>query len=272
MISDLDETIKQLLIKKVPLDPAEVDVCFDMPGQEWSAGVTKPTINLYLYDIRENHDLRVYDWELERNQDKTATRRRLPVRVDLTYLITVWTSAVDDEHRLLWYVLATLFRFPFIPTDMFQEELAGQDILINTMVAQPDGPLRNPADFWASLDNRLKASINYIITVPLDIDMQFTAPVVSTRVLGVREKEQAEVEERLQVRGMLYEKGKPEQGVAQATLVIKELGRTAETDEQGRYAFSKLSKGRYTVRIQAPQRKEREMVLTIPSKSYDIEL
>lgn len=272
MISDLDETLKQLLIKKVPLDPAEVDVCFDMPGQEWSAGVTKPTVNLYLYDIRENHDLRAYDWELEHNQDKTATRRRLPVRVDLTYLITVWTNAVDDEHRLLWYVLGTLFRHPVIPADIFQGELAGQDYILSTTVAQPDGPLRNPADFWASLDNRLKASINYIITVPLDLDMQFTAPVVSTRVLGVRDKAKPETEERLQVKGMVHEKGKPDHGIAQATLVIKEIGRTAKTDEEGRYAFSKLSRGRYTVRVQAPDRKERETALTVPSKSYDIEL
>jgi len=272
MISDLDETLKQLLTKKIPLNAAEVDVCFDMPGQEWSSGVTKPTVNLYLYDIRENHDLRVYDWELEHKEDKTATRRRLPLRIDLTYLVTVWTSNVDDEHRLLWYVLATLSRFPLVPADLYQGELAGQDILISTLVAQPDGPLRNPADFWASLDNRLKASINCIVTVPLDLDMQFTAPVVSTRVLGVRDKEGPETEERLQVRGMLHEKGKPEQGIAEATLLIKELGRTAETDEQGRYAFSKLSKGKYTIRVQAPKRKEREMVLTIPSRSYDIEL
>ena len=272
MISDLDETIKQLLIQEIPLDPTEVDICFDMPGQEWSAGITKPTIDLYLYDIRENRDLRLYDWELERNEDKTATRRRLPVRIDLSYLITAWTSAVDDEHRLLWYVLATLFRYPLIPPEIFQGELVGQDLLINTMVAQPDGPLRNPADFWASLDNRLKASVSYIVTVPLDIGMQFTAPVVTTRVLEARHKEQAEREERLQVKGMLHEKGKPDRSIAHATLLIKELGRTAETDEQGRYAFSKLSKGRYTVRVQAPDRKEREMVFTVPSKSYDIEL
>lgn len=272
MISDLDETIKQLLVRMAPLDAAEVDICFDMPGQEWSAGITKPTVNLYLYDIRENHDLRTYDWEVERRPDKTATRRRLPVRIDLTYLITVWTSAVDDEHRLLWYVLATLFRFPLIPTELFQGALAGQDLLINTLVAQPDGPLRNPADFWASLDNRLKASINFVVTVPLDTGIQFAAPLVSTRVLGVRDKSQQEVEERVQVKGVLHQKGKPELGIPQATLFIKEAGRSAETDEQGRYAFSRLSRGSYTVRIVAPDRKERETVLTVPSKSYDIEL
>ena len=272
MIADLDETIRQLLLQKGTLDSTEVDICFDMPGQEWSAGITKPTINFYLYDIRENHDLRLYDWEIERNEDKTATKRRLPIRVDMTYLITVWTSAVDDEHRLLWYVLSTLVRYPTIPTDVFQGELAGTELLLCTLVAQPDGPLRNPADFWASLDNRLKASINFVVTVPLDPDMQFSAPVVSTRVLGVRGKEQAEAEERLQVRGVLHEKGKPAQVIASATLLLEEAGRTAVTDEEGRYAFTKLSRGTYTLKVQPPDRKEKEMVLTVPSLSYDIEV
>ena len=59
MINDLDETIKQLLIKNVPLDPAEVDISFEMPGREWSASIAKPTVNLYLYSIQENRDLRM---------------------------------------------------------------------------------------------------------------------------------------------------------------------------------------------------------------------
>lgn len=272
MIADVDETIKQLLMRKGALDSSEVDICFEMPGQEWSAGVTKPTINLYLYDIRENHDLRAYDWEVQHQEDKTATKRRLPIRIDLTYLITVWTSAVDDEHRLLWGVLATLFRYPMIPGEVFQGALEGTDTLLSTVVAQPDGPLRNPADFWASLDNRLKASINYTVTVPLDPDMQFSAPVVSTRVLGVRPKDQAETEERLQVKGVLHEKGKPAQVIPSATLLLKEAGRSAVTNEEGRYAFAKLSRGRYTLKVQAPDRKDKEMVLTVPSLSYDIEV
>ncbi len=33
MISGLDETIKQLLVKKVPLDPAEVDTSLERIGR-----------------------------------------------------------------------------------------------------------------------------------------------------------------------------------------------------------------------------------------------
>ena len=55
MISDLNETIKQLLIKKGAFDPAEVDIRFETPSREWSASISKPTVNAYLCDIRENH-------------------------------------------------------------------------------------------------------------------------------------------------------------------------------------------------------------------------
>ena len=80
MISDLDETIKQLLIQKGTFDPVEVDIRFEAPDQEWSASISKPTINIYLYDIRENHQLRSYEWAVERNEDSTATGKRLPLR------------------------------------------------------------------------------------------------------------------------------------------------------------------------------------------------
>ena len=58
MITDLNETIRQLLIQKGPLDPGEVDISFETPDREWAASISNPTINLYLYDIRENHELR----------------------------------------------------------------------------------------------------------------------------------------------------------------------------------------------------------------------
>ena len=46
MISDLDETIKQLLKREGELDPTEIDIVFEMPDREWSGKVTKPTFNV----------------------------------------------------------------------------------------------------------------------------------------------------------------------------------------------------------------------------------
>ena len=61
MINDVDEAIKQLLIKEKAIDPADVDISFDAPDKEWSSSISKPTVNVYLYDFRENHQLRSFD-------------------------------------------------------------------------------------------------------------------------------------------------------------------------------------------------------------------
>ena len=58
MFADLDETIRLLLIRHVPLNLSEVDVSFDAPDREWSGRLSRPTVNCFLYDVRENEDLR----------------------------------------------------------------------------------------------------------------------------------------------------------------------------------------------------------------------
>ena len=74
MITDLDETIKQLLIKKGAFDPAEVDIGFRTPDREWSASISKPTVVFNLYDIRENHQLRSTEWIVEKDQQVNLAR------------------------------------------------------------------------------------------------------------------------------------------------------------------------------------------------------
>ena len=83
MISDLDETIKQLLIKKGGLDGGTVDISFEIPNREWSASISKPRINLYLYDIRENHNLRGTEWSVTKNQNGTTSRKKNASRTRL---------------------------------------------------------------------------------------------------------------------------------------------------------------------------------------------
>ena len=126
MISDLDETIKQLLIKKGAFDMTNVDISFETPDREWSASISKPTVNFYLYDIRENHQLRRTEWITGKDENGIAHKKKNPSRIDLSYLVTVWTSDIGDEHRLLWHTLLTLSRYPTLPEELLSGHLAGQ--------------------------------------------------------------------------------------------------------------------------------------------------
>jgi hypothetical protein len=166
MFHDLDATLKELLVQKVPIDVTAVDVRFEMPTKEWADGVTRPTVDLFLYDIRENHDLRSSERQLSR-QGAVGIEMRSPPRVDATYLVSVWTSDVADEHRLLGSLLKTLLGHPVLPEEVLKGGMANQPFPLRGWIAQPDRT-PNAWDFWGALDGRLKAGLSYVITVAID--------------------------------------------------------------------------------------------------------
>jgi hypothetical protein len=155
----------------VPL--REEAITFDVPNETFRAqrSRTALTVNLYLYDIRENHDLRSPEWRLERQADGTMLKQRPRVRLDLFYMITAWSLAeppdVLAEHALLSQILRTLFRYPTIPPDVLQGAIIGQEPPLPTLVAQPDG-LRNPAEFWGALRQPPRPGIHLVATIAMD--------------------------------------------------------------------------------------------------------
>ena len=155
---------------------------------------------------------------------------------------------------------------------MLHGSLANTGYPIRTHTAQPDGVLRNSADFWSALDNQLKPSISYMVTIPVDLDVAVTAPEVRTKVLAFKDTEGAISEEVVQIDGKVHRKGKPDEVIPDATILAKELQMTATTDEAGKYLFRKMRFGSHTLEVQAPGEEKKQVPVTVPSASYDIEL
>jgi hypothetical protein len=269
MINDLDETLKQLLIQKAGLDPSEVDISFDIPTRDWSTPVTRPTINLYLFDIRENRQLRELDWDEESSIDGQVTRKRIPLRIDVSYMVTCWTSAVEDQHRLLWRVLETFFRNTPLPDEVLQGQMNHLLRPARTEIAQPDGILKNVSDFWGALENQLRPAINVVITLELDLNQITVAPMVFAQIskLGLpmmaRDHAGREYAMRalqpgwealpLRLGGIIHDKnGRPVGGAA--VRLIRTLpngspvqfGPTVASGVDGRYILENVPQGRYT--------------------------
>jgi hypothetical protein len=271
MFNDLDDSIKQLLITRVPLDSAEVGMSFEVPNREWAASQTKPSVNIYLYDIRENHELRSFEWNEDRKEN-ISTKKKGPTRVDLSYLITVWSKHVADEHRLLGRIASALMLFPLLPEDILQGAIKELEYPIHASAGQPDGILKSPADFWTTMENQIKPSINYVVTIPMDLSVNITSPLVLTKVLDVKDKNGGAMEEMLQIGGTVYSKGKTDVGVPNALLLIKELNVTTTSDVNGKYKLSKIGRGNYTFRVSAPKKAVKEIAVVVPSDSYNIEI
>ena len=170
MINDLDETIKELLRQKylIPESQTEqIDILFKRPDKEWEQTVTKPTINIFLYDIRENLELRINERHLSRD-GTTGKIQYAATRIDFTYLISVWSKAeaaeVEEEHKILGKVLSTLLSYPNLPQEVLQGEIARQPEPPRAWIAQPEDTPKT-WEFWGSNEWRLKASISYRVTL-----------------------------------------------------------------------------------------------------------
>ena len=183
MIQDVDSTLQALLVQKVPIDTTAIDIKFEIPTKEWSATVTRPTINLFLYDIRQNLQLR--------NNDRTVTGNTIngtlstaPVRVDLYYMITAWTTDVSDEHQLLGKLLTTLLTFPVLPPEVLQGSMASQPFDLRAWISQPDR-MPNPWDFWGNVEHRMKAGLHFVLTAAVQTVPDQTVQLATQTVINV---------------------------------------------------------------------------------------
>ena len=63
MISDVDEALRNLILDSLTVSRQNVDIKYDLPSRDWASRLNRPTINLFLFDIRENLRLRGADPE-----------------------------------------------------------------------------------------------------------------------------------------------------------------------------------------------------------------
>lgn len=277
MINAVDEVLKQLLIREIPIQNGEVDIEFDQPTREWGGRLNRPTLNLFLYDMRENATLRKPEWQINRNGDGSVSKERSPERVDLSYMITAWAKEAEDEHRLLARTTMALYRHPHLPERLLPEVLQAQPVPIPLRVARHD-KLTNPAEVWSALDNEIRPSISCEITLALNPYETFTGPAVLTRELRFGQaddipwdqslREDAGSEEFWMVGGEI----KTDQPVDALELTLVERGLSIPLTDQRQFIVGNLEEGEYTLEVKAEGEAAGTHKIQVPAESYDVEL
>jgi Pvc16 N-terminal domain len=171
MIDDLDKSIETLLVHELPAELADqVHISFEPPAADFPpSGVTLPAVDLFLYDVRENTELRNTDLMVERTSDGHATALPPPVRVDCSYLVTAWPSdssptPAEDEHRLLGEVMLVLLRHATLPEGVLQGTLQNEQLPLPTSTLQPPR-LQSAGEFWQAMGGKPKATLSYTVTL-----------------------------------------------------------------------------------------------------------
>jgi Pvc16 N-terminal domain len=187
MLQLLDESLEAFLRSAVPLPVREVDIAFEAPDRDWSAGVSRPTIDLYLWDVRPNLGEREFG-VVDINTKNGRRRQESLPRVDCRYLVTAWTSDVGDEHSLLGRVLGALLLHPVMDAEHLVPRLA--DVLPLPSLELRGGAGSENSDFWSALGGQLKPGLDLVVTATVDAAALHEAgPPVEAVVLRQRDRQ-----------------------------------------------------------------------------------
>jgi Pvc16 N-terminal domain/Carboxypeptidase regulatory-like domain len=266
MFQDLDATLQALLDD--PVAPAQLrnaDASFETPDKNYTPG--QASLNLFLHAVKENRELR--DPEpirvFENGQYK---QRQPPMRVDCEYLVTTWSnqagaSKVEEEHLLLGLALGWLSRFGTIPETYLRGSLVGQPFPPPTLVAQMEGK-QSLGDFWSALGIPPRPAFTVVVTIALDLAVeQVIGPEVVTHEVRLGADGGA-FESAFLIAGLVRAQDSGAL-LVNASVTLQELERTVQTDSLGRYRFTGLAPGSYTLRTSAPGFQTRDTPVQVPS-------
>src|SRR3954451_21897586 len=189
MLHLLDESLESFLRDEVPLPARTVDLVFEAPDGEWAAGISRPTVNLYLWDVRPNLSEREFGDEIIEAADGVQARRQPLPRVDCRFFVTAWTSDVRDEHSLLGDLLGTFLLHPFIGEQHVRGPLA--DVRPLPRLQLRGGDATSNSDFWSAIGGQLKPGLDIVVTAVVDAALVAPlAPAVREGGLEVSTREQ----------------------------------------------------------------------------------
>ncbi|MEU4683912.1 DUF4255 domain-containing protein [Streptomyces xinghaiensis] len=186
MIHEVDHVLKGLLRGGV-FSGTDVEVSFEAPSRDWAARRNTPTINAYLYDIREDTERRQRGAVSVKDAQGIVLKRRQPPRwFRLSYLLTAWTKRPEDEHRLLSAVMATLLPHEVLTPSELTGALAELGLSVPITIGVPPAESRSLADIWSALGGELKPSLDVVVTAPFPAVPEYAAGPPVTEGAGVR--------------------------------------------------------------------------------------
>jgi uncharacterized protein DUF4255/carboxypeptidase family protein len=280
VIDDLDLSVKNLIELELGT-PLPFDLSFAIPNKEFApvSGARK-TLNCYLYDLRENRELRTVAPYLTRHPNGQVERKYPPARVEASYCITAWSplpapmDPSQDEHKLLGDVLRALLRYPELPAAVLTGTLVGQQPPLPTVVIQPDAT-KIVNDFWTAIGGQLRPSLDYRITLSLDYLDLTSGAMVTTQISSFGDPGGGGVpDELIQIGGQVIDSAVPPNSLPNAWVRLDATGATAISDAEGRFIFQGLTRGVHVLRARATGFKDgvRTIQVPEPSGNYNVTL
>ncbi len=300
MIEHLDNLLRHLFLSEIDEVMDEAQVRFQPPDDSWRSYVSGLTVkgqhvnalNVYLCDVRENRKLHSNE-RMRQFDNQNVNETPAPRRIDCHYLISAWSPALLtplieptlEEHALLYKVVGVLLnneslepRTIYDPDPLpttFPELLSDAELPMSVV---PVEGFTKIAEFWGTVSWRWKPSVYLVITLPVVLEKNLAGPMVTTRITEYRASRHSDVVDTIIKIGGHILFGSNSQPVEGAWVRLEDTAGVQVaviiTENDGRFTFSRLRHGSYTLRVRVEGHAETTRSIQVPSTTgeYDIEL
>ena len=273
MIADLDAGLRGLLLDQLRRHGFDdIDVVFDTPSSEWAGQLTRPTVNLFLCDVRKSTRPGKSGPDGGRNGAGRATESAPALRVDCIFAVTAWSKAVADEHRLLSQVLGVLYAFPVLNGqlgDRFDTGAQRFEIMASVGEQRPE----QRSDFWRSVGGVYKPALDYVVTLSVESGIVVErGPDVRTMTLrtALADMPRAGVTELSHIGGIVRDADG--EAVADAWIAVPELGRLALSNAEGHFRIPRVPPGEHELRVRGRDGDEATVSMKVPGATLNVVL
>ena len=173
-IRNVDESLERFIRDRMALSDDLGDVTFEAPTSNWSAQLSRITVNLFLYDV--GLSTQPSRAALRRVGDDGVVQQRAPQpMVRLGYLVSAWAGSPRDEHQLLGDLVSLFAASVSVPVEHMVGNLSS-----TIQVRMVADELNRPRDVFAGSGGQLKAAFALEATVAADsYDWEGQAPRVN---------------------------------------------------------------------------------------------
>lgn len=186
MLHALNLSLESFLRAEVPLPAGQIDVEFRPPDRDWSARLTRPTLNVFLHEVRRSTS-RSVTGTVHRQTNGAHSREVLSPFVRVRWCISLWTPEPADELRVLGEVLSLVVTTGGIPDVHLVDPLPWLGNGVELALAGED--VRPVGDLWSGLGVPPRLAVELIGVLPVAPPLSRSVPAPPADVqVGVSDR------------------------------------------------------------------------------------
>ncbi|MBT0768198.1 DUF4255 domain-containing protein [Kineosporia sp. J2-2] len=168
-LTALERALQNWLRTELPLPEDVGDVSFESPEGTWGTSISRPTVNLFLFDIARGAQQSV-PLPPRRGADGVLVQERPAPSMCFWYLLSAWGGGVREEHQLLGDAVKAVLRTSFLTVPDDVPDLVGPVALTLAESGQTRG-----RELWGNLGGKLRAS--FVLGATTAVTLDRTRPV-----------------------------------------------------------------------------------------------